>query len=191
MACIMTYLEPPASIMSRLWVILHRMLEQNPICTAATVMAGPASIDKVAGTHFLMYGGFSYNQPNNRCGSDIEDFMFDTWDAHGVTNQTVMMNNVGWSAYRFGIQIYIQNFNSVAGLHDYIYNNTVYNNNLIGSSGFGDINIQMDNSTAPTITAYNNIAVSTQSGDCGLLLGGRYGPNHWRPLYWEILEIRT
>ena len=151
--------------------------EQNTICTAATVMAGPASIDKVAGTHFLMYGGFSYNQPNNRCGSDVENFMFDTWDAHGVTNQTVMMNNVGWSAYRFGIQIFIQNFNSVAGLHDYIYNNTVYNNNLIGSSGFGDINIQMDNSTAPIITAYNNIGVSSQSGDCGLLVGGRYGPN--------------
>ena len=116
--------------------------EQNTICTAAMAWAGPASVDNKAGTHFFMYGNFSYNNSgtsNAACASlyDIEDFMFDTWDAHGVTNQSVMMNNIGFSAYRYGINVILGNYNNITGLHDYFYNNTLYNDNLINSSATG------------------------------------------------------
>jgi hypothetical protein len=151
--------------------------EQNTVCTAATVMAGPASIDSNVGTHFMMYGGFSYNQPNNGCASDIENFMFDTWDAHGVVNQSVMLNNISWSAYRFGIQIFMQNFNNVGALHDFVENNTSFNANTSNVGGQGDINIQMDNPGAPTFLVINNIADAAQSNTCGLLLGGMSGPS--------------
>ena len=104
-----------------------------------------------------MYGNFSYNNSgtkNTACAAlyDIENFMFDTWDAHGVTNQSVMMNNIGFSAYRYGINIILGNYNNITGLHDYLYNNTLYNDNLINSSGNGELNIQMNNAGTPTIT---------------------------------------
>ena len=156
--------------------------EQNTICTAAMAWAGPASVDNKAGTHFFMYGNFSYNNSgtkNAACAAlyDLENFMFDTWDAHGVTNQSVMMNNIGFSAYRYGINIIIGNYNNITGLHDYLYNNTLYNDNLINSSGNGELNIQMNNAGTPTIYAYNNIGQATQTNECGLLWGGAQGPS--------------
>lgn len=149
--------------------------EQNTVCTAAMPMAGPATIDSNSGTHFLWYGNFAWNQGNNGCGSDIEDFMMDTPDAHGVTNDVAFINNVGWSAYRFGMQLFMQNFNSIAGLHEYVETNTLFNNNLVNGGGNGELNIQMNNSGAPVILAINNIAQSTQSTECGALVGGSNG----------------
>jgi hypothetical protein len=151
--------------------------EKNTVCTAAMTIVAPATIDNNAGTHFLMYGNFSYYEPSNGCSSDEESFMFDTFDAHGVTNQSVMLNNVGWSAYRFGTQIFFQNFNGVTGLTDYIEYNTLYNNNLQNSNAnTGSLNIQQDNSTAPTIIQYNNISLDPSIG-CAGLVGGASGPS--------------
>lgn len=150
--------------------------EQNTVCTAAMPMAGPATVDAVAGTHFLWYGNYAWNQGNNGCGSDIENFFMDTPDAHGVTSQVVWLDNIGWSAYRFGLAMFVQNFNSVTGLTEIAQNNTLVNNNLINAGGNGDLNVQMDNSSAPTITSTNNIAQSTQSSECGALVGGANGP---------------
>lgn len=155
--------------------------QQNTVCTAATVMVGPANIDTNPGTHYFVYGNFSYNQVganNTTCEavSDIEDFMFDTFDAHGVTTQAVFMNNVGWSAYRYGFLKFVQNNNSVTGAHDYVLNNTMYHNNLIGGSLLGgDIQIQMDNLTAPTITVQNNISLATTRW--AFSEGGAHGPS--------------
>ena len=128
--------------------------EQWNGCTAEVSMAGPATVTSIpySGTHFLMYGNFSYNTGTNGCSSDEENYMFDTWDAHGVTSQSVMMNNIGWSAYRMGIQIFLQNYNDVTGLHDYILNNTEYNDNL-ANGYFGEFNIQQNNSAAPIYPA--------------------------------------
>jgi|SRR6516164_918406 len=148
--------------------------EQNTVCTAAMVMVAPSFIDTNPGTHFLMYGNFSYNHPSNGCSSDEEAFMFDTFDAHGVTNQAVMLNNIGWSAYRFGMHNFVQSNNSVAGLHVYIENNTLVHNNVLNGGAFGDLNIQVNSNTgiAPTFLGIKNIGQTTVSTGCGWNVGG-------------------
>lgn len=150
--------------------------ELNTVCTAAMAMAGPASIDNNSGTHFLWYGNFAWNQGNNGCGSDIENFFMDTPDAHGMVNDVVFMNNIGWSAWRFGLAMFVQNFNSITGLHEYSENNTLFNNNLVASSGNGELNVQMNNAGVPIILQINNIAQANQGTECGALVGGSSGP---------------
>ena len=161
------------------WAVVGSIAQnaaQDGICLAAVDGVGPAPFDFAAGTHLLVYGSFAWNQPGNGCGIDVENFMFDTPDAHGFTNQQVMMNNMGWNAYRYGIQIFMQGINNIAGSHTYLFNNTTFNNNTINDGGKGDINIQNDNQGAVTIVAQNNIAAGAQSTQCGLLLGGSGGP---------------
>jgi len=146
--------------------------EQWDGCTSEISMAGPATVTgfTYSGTHYLMYGNFAWNTGTNGCPYDEENYMFDTWDAHGVTSQSVMMNNIGWSAYRMGIQLTFGNYNPITGLHDYILNNTVYNDNL-ANQAFGELNVQMNNDTAPYIYLYSNIAVGTQTTSCPLSVG--------------------
>ena len=150
---------------------------QDTICLAAIDIVAPSFLDTNAGTHFLVYGNFSYNNTNT-CASDVEDYMFDTFDAHGVTNDAVMLNNVGWTAYRFGLQVFMQSFNSVNGLHMYIENNTLYNSNRSGNVRVGELNFQLDMNVgvAPTVLSINNIGLATSSGGCGHLVGGANGP---------------
>jgi hypothetical protein len=150
----------------------------QPVCTGAQVMVDPGTIDNNAGTHYLMYGGFSYNQPNDCFAhSDVENFMFDTWDAHGTTAQTVRMNNVGWTSLRFSYQNFIQDNNSVTGLHMYDLNNTSYNGNTNNASFAGDFNTQMDNSSAPFISILRNISYTVGTNPCALQIGGAHGPS--------------
>lgn len=155
----------------------------NGNCLGAMDMPGPASVDNNAGTHFLQYGNFAWSQsPNSICqtgggiASDVENFFMDTPDAHGMTNDVVFMNNIGWSAYRYGLAFFSQNFNSINGLHLYEKNNTLFNNNTVAGSGNGDINIQMNNSGTPIVLAANNISQANQGTECGALVGGSTGP---------------
>jgi hypothetical protein len=147
--------------------------EQWNGCTAQIVGAGPATVTSItySGTHQFFYGNFSYATGNNRCGSDVESYMFDTWDAHAYISQSVMLNNIGWSSYRMGIQVFMQNFNSVTGLKYYILNNTEFNANA-ANGAFGEINIQQSNATSPSITMNSNIALGTRSTSCALSIGG-------------------
>jgi hypothetical protein len=141
-------------------------------CTSEISLAGPATVTSItySGTHYLYYGDFAWNTGKNGCGSDEENYMFDTWDAHGVTSQSVIMNNIGWSAYRMGIQFTFGNYNSITGLHDYVLNNTEYNNNL-ANGAFGEFNVQENNASAPYIYGYSNIGLGTQSTSCALSIG--------------------
>jgi hypothetical protein len=141
-------------------------------CTSEMSLAGPATVMSLtySGTHYLYYGDFAWNTGKNGCSSDEENYMFDTWDAHGVTSQSVIMNNIGWSAYRMGIQFTFGNYNSIAGLHDYVLNNTEYNDNL-ANGAFGEFNVQENNATAPYIFGYSNIGLGTQSTSCALSIG--------------------
>jgi hypothetical protein len=139
-------------------------------------MAGPATTDTNAGTHIIWYGNFAYYTPNNYCGTDLENLMADTWDAHGYVQQTVMLNNINWSAYRYGIQMFMQNNNPVTGLRDYFENNTGFNNNTSNIGGNGGMNFQNDNSAAMFMTILSNISVSTNAAGCAALVGGAQGP---------------
>jgi hypothetical protein len=144
-------------------------------CTAEIVFVAPATVTSLtySGTHFLMYGNFAWNTGKNGCATDEENYMFDTFDAHGVTSQSVIMNNIGWSAYRMGIQFTFGNYNSITGLHDYVLNNTEYNDNLANSNpAFAELNVQQNTASAPYIYLYSNIAEGTQTHSCPLLIGG-------------------
>lgn len=147
--------------------------EQWTGCTAQIAGAGPATFTSItySGTHIFFYGNFSYNTGSNGCGSDEEAFMFDTWDAHQFIAQSVMLNNLGWSAQRMGIQKFNQNFNSLTGGHDYFLQNTMFNANL-ANGAFGEINIQQSNNSSPSITVDSNVLLGTQSTSCALSVGG-------------------
>ncbi len=159
--------------------------EQSTVCTAAIVMVDPGQLDTLPGTHFLYYGNISHNntQPiGTGCAvgglSDIENYMMDTWDAHGITNQTVQMNNIGWTSTRMSFQNFIQNIHPVTGLHMYQHNNTSYNGYLLNDNpNQADFLIQMDNSSAPFIEVFRNVILGTQSMPCALQLGGGSGPS--------------
>jgi hypothetical protein len=144
------------------------------ICLAAIDVVAPSPWDSVAGTHIFFYGNFAWNYEAT-CGTDVEPFMFDTPDAHGYTQQMVMLNNIGWLGYRYGIQVFIQDNNSIAGLHEYVINNTMYDNNQLNSIYRGDINVQNDNRAAPSLVFEDNVT-QTAGNSCGLLEGGNYGP---------------
>jgi len=154
--------------------------EQNTVCTAATTMTGPNMLDTAAGTHIFIYGSFSYDIPDNGCRvGDMEDFMFDTFDAHGVTTTGVILNNLGWGAASVGVNSFTQNFNSVAGLHVYIENNTTYHDMEVISGYLGELRIQ-NNNTAPEFEyIYNNVFLATASAtnSCGISAGASAGSN--------------
>jgi hypothetical protein len=151
---------------------------KNTACSAAMVIVGPSTFNSNAGTHFMMYGNFSYYQPTNGCGTDEENYMFDSFDVHQVTNQAVMLNNMGWSAWRMGVQVFFQNNHTLSSsTFHYILNNTEFNNSLIGTAGqYGEINIQQNNAGGPNVIVENNVTKSTATvANCGLLAGATGG----------------
>ena len=117
---------------------------QDPICLAAIDVVGPGVLDVNAGTHYFIYGNFSYANQNTHCRSmyDTEDYMFDTWDAHNVTTQGVIANNIGFDADRMCIQLVWQNLVSDAATIK-IYNNTCFKNNNYTGGDYvdGEINL--------------------------------------------------
>ena len=133
---------------------------QDPICVAAIDDAAPANYDTSAGTHVFWAGNFAFN---NRvtCVSDGEGMMFDTFDAHAYSGQSVIEQNMVWQSTRGGVQITYQ------GLHTgnapmYIFNNTFFSNNAgpgVGGYAVGEINVQSTTSALPyPISIYNNIS---------------------------------
>ena len=84
---------------------------QDPICLAAIDVVGPGVYDTAAGTHYFVYGNFSYANQNPSCRSisDTEDYMADTWDYHNVNTQGIFADNIGFDADRMCIQLFWQN----------------------------------------------------------------------------------
>jgi hypothetical protein len=156
---------------------LAQNAEQDKICTTQLGSAGPAIFDTLPGTHWIAYGNFSFAIPNNGCPYDQESYMSDTWDAHGYTQQTVFLNNVGWSAWRYGLQILTGGYNSATGLHYFVINNTLFNSNLVGACCNGEIQVQNESASAPFEILEDNIVQATNT-NCGLLVGGNpsYAP---------------
>ena len=148
---------------------------QDSICLAAVDVVGPGVLDTKAGTHYFIYGNFSYANANASCRSvsDTEDFMADTFDAHNVSTQGVFANNIGYDADRMCIQIFEQG-NSTPKPTINVYNNTCFqNNNYTGGNWLnGEINIAGTKSPITyAVTAYNNIAyqpLSVSNGGGGV-----------------------
>jgi hypothetical protein len=138
---------------------------QDGICLAAIDIVGPGNIDTSAGTHFFLYGNFSYANVNlGGCRSqyDTEDYMFDTWDAHNTNSQGIFANNIGFGADRYCFQVFEQT-NSAPTPTIKIFNNTCYADATHTGGDYldGEINIVSSSSSAPIsfiIRSYDNIA---------------------------------
>ena len=126
---------------------------QDSICLAAIDVVAPGNLDANPGTHFFIYGNFSYANVNTagcRTQYDTEDYMFDTWDGHYTNSQGVLANNIGFDADRYCVQVYEQT-NSTPTPTMKIYNNTCFqNDNFTGGDNLdGEINLAV---SAPTQT---------------------------------------
>ena len=138
---------------------------QDSICLAAIDVVGPGVFDTAAGTHYFVYGNFSYANANPGCRgtSDTEDYMADTWDYHNVKTQGIFADNIGFDSDRMCIQLFWQNNNADTPTIK-IYNNTCFhNNNQTGADNYdGEINIasnQPSSTNIPwVITLQNNLA---------------------------------
>ena len=144
---------------------------QDPICLAAIDVVGPGVYDTAAGTHYFVYGNFSYANQNTHCRtiSDTEDYMADTWDYHGVTTQGIFANNIGFDADRMCIQTFWQKYSADAATIK-IYNNTCFKDNNYSGGNYmnGEINIGSTASNIPwLITVQNNLAYQPLSSSSG------------------------
>ena len=114
--------------------------------------------------------------------------MFDTFDAHGYTGQSVIEQNVVWQSERMGLNIFYQGLNK-GNAPMYVFNNTFFSNNAgkTGTAGYanGDIQVQSATPALPyPISIYNNISksnyatVGNQGANYGIvysaLMGGVY-----------------
>ena len=141
---------------------------QDSICLAAIDVVAPGNLDANPGTHFFIYGNFSYANVNTagcRTQYDTEDYMFDTWDGHYTNSQGVLANNIGFDADRYCVQVYEQT-NSTPTPTMKIYNNTCFQNvNFTGGDyNDGEINIISSNPSGTIsyiIRSYDNIAYQT------------------------------
>jgi hypothetical protein len=154
--------------------IAQNSAQGNPTswyCVAAIDIVAPANYDTQPGTHLYEYGNFSYNNQTN-CETDVENYMFDTWDANGYSNQGVSQNNMGWLSGRFGFQVTDQQINPTTATV-FILNNTLYGSNQLDASSWadGDINIQDSNSNGTSIwgglTIQNNLVEENQAWQGG------------------------
>ena len=162
---------------------------QDGICVAAIDPTSPGNFDSASGTHIYIYNNIVWNSVSASCisVSDSEDMMLDTYDAHGFTGQTVVSNNMGWTADRMCFNIPYGNFNPRSNLVIKVYNNTCFGNlvNIGGDGPDGEINLTGDGTTAiATLSITNNIAqtnrASSGSGGSNVyaaVLGGATWPN--------------
>ena len=135
---------------------------QDPICLAAIDVVYPGVYDNNAGTHYFIYGNFSYANQNVTCRSqsDTESYMFDTFSEHYAINAGVIANNIGYDSDRMCIQIFDNRTGSTA-VNYKIYNNTCYRDNLNINSDYmdGEINLNVASGSVEwTVTTSNNIA---------------------------------
>ncbi len=173
--------------------IAQNSAQGNPnswYCVAAIDIVAPANYDTQPGTHLYEYGNFSYNNQTS-CETDVENFMFDTWDANGYSNQGVSQNNMGWLSGRFGFEVTAQNIAPTTATA-FILNNTFYGSNQLNDPSYpgyanGDINVQDSSSTATSIwgglTIQDNLVQENQEWQGGnssngpvyaFLIGGPY-----------------
>lgn len=153
--------------------VLAQNSASDPICLAAIDVVGPGVFDTNAGTHYFVYGNFSYAHVNASCTSqfDTEDYMADTWDFHNVTTKGVFANNIGWSAARSCMEFTWQNLQTGASPTINFYGNTCFQNDLVtGTDNLdGEININThNNANFPwAVTLQNNLVyqpLATSSG---------------------------
>jgi hypothetical protein len=176
----------------------------DPICLAAIDLVGPANFDANAGTHFFIDGNFALaNNTTSTCSSDMQAISVDTPDAHGLTGQIVISNNMTWKSTRYGLSLIYQEFN-LSALPIKIYNNTFFGDlanvtnsdfadgeiNLgfvaSGSAGLPTWNITIQNNIAQTIAATSNgntiyamTVGGTTWGTNGTLTNGGSGTQNW------------
>jgi hypothetical protein len=150
--------------------------QNNVICTASIVIVSPHEQDSVVQPHYIFYGNFAYYEPDNGCPYDQENFMFDTWDAYSpMVGSGVLLNNMGWSAWRSGFQYFPQFSGNISALTINLYNNTFFNDSL-SNQNFGELNLQINNSTFySTVNAYDNALLASHVGACGVVIGGSSG----------------
>jgi hypothetical protein len=170
--------------------IAQNSAQGNPnsdYCVAAIDLVAPANYDTQPGTHLYVYGNFSYNNQTS-CSTDVENFMFDTWDANGYANQGVAQNNMGWLSGRFGFNVFDQQTTTTPAT-PFILSNTLYGANQLNTAGYasGDINIQNSSGTGTSIwgglTIQDNLVQENQAWNGGntsqgpvyaFLIGGAY-----------------
>jgi hypothetical protein len=159
--------------------IAQNSAQGNPnswLCVAAMDIVAPANFDTKPGTHMYEYGNFSYNNQTS-CPTDVENYMFDTWDANGYSNQGVAQNNMGWLSGRMGFHVFDQDTTTTTATV-YILNNTLYGSGQLNASAwaFGDFNVQNTSSSATTIwgglTIQNNLAQENQEYPGGVSSNG-------------------
>jgi hypothetical protein len=120
-------------------------------CVAAYDIVTPHAFNTAPGTHFFIYGNFALNNTRS-CPSDVESYMFDTWDYYSYANQGVIQNNVAVLSGRHNIQIFEQNFGKPQ-TPIYILNNTLIGSSQLGTASPG-INLQRGGGT-PFDYTYN------------------------------------
>jgi hypothetical protein len=170
--------------------IAQNSAQGNPnsdYCVAAIDLVAPANYDAQPGTHLYVYGNFSYNNQTS-CSTDVENFMFDTWDANGYSNQGVAQNNMGWLSGRFGFNVFDQQIKTTTATA-FILGNTLYGGNQLNVAGYasGDINVQNSSNSGTSIwgglTIQDNIVQENQAWNGGntnqgpvyaFLVGGPY-----------------
>ena len=135
---------------------------QDPICLAAIDVVYPGVYNKNAGTHYFVYGNFSYANQNASCRSksDTENYMFDTFSWHDSIYTGVIANNIGYDSDRMCIQLFDNRTGSTTANYK-IYNNTCYRNNLNINTDCmdGEINLNAaSGSVGWIVTIENNIA---------------------------------
>ena len=144
-------------------------------CDAAIDIVAPANFDTLPGTHMYVYGNFSYNNQTS-CPTDVENYMFDTWDANAYSSQGIAQNNMGWLSGRMGFHVFDQDtYPTTATI--FILNNTLYGAGQLDASAWdiGDINIQNSqtkNSIWGGVTIQNNLVQENQEWPGGVSANG-------------------
>ena len=157
--------------------IAENSAQGNPgfdYCVAAIDIVAPVNYDSKPGTHIYIYGNFSYNNMTP-CATDVENYMFDTWDVYGYSGQGVAQNNLGWLAGRFGFQVFDQEIEP-ATAKVYLLNNTLFGGGELNDPccfgwAEGDINIQNSNPNGTSmwggVTIQKNLVVENQAWQGG------------------------
>lgn len=156
--------------------MLVQSAAQDTICLGAIDAVAPGVLDTNSGTHIYFYTNYSYAH-TSACSSDVEDYLFDTWDAHNAAYQGVIANNIGYATTRMCIQVFQQTGTTghapVAPIN--IYNNTCFQDNVStgGDNLWGEINLQASGGSVLSYnyTVYKNIAyqpLATSAGGGGV-----------------------
>jgi len=158
--------------------IAQNSAQGNPnsqYCVAALDIVAPANYDTQPGTHLYEYGNFSYNNQTS-CPTDVENYMFDTWDANAYSSHGVAQNNMGWLSGRMGFHVFDQDIFPTAATA-FILNNTLYGSGQLNASDWaiGDINVQNSQSLNTIwggLTIQDNLVQENQQWPGGVSSNG-------------------